>query len=131
MFIAENSVGCKRLSEDESLALVHTVRQIDVHIPDPEYSAGDYVVVNIDRKHFVAQVTDINLEHAEAEVTILKPRLPADEFVWPEDLNAMFVPIPHIICPVQLMEIDAGLYGFTNDDINLLIEKKILKKKKT
>lgn len=129
MLFAENSVGCKRLSEDESLALVHTIREIDVRVPDHEYSAGEYVVVNIDRKHFVAQVTDVSVEHAEAEVTVLTPKLPTDVLKWPEDLNAMFVPLPHIICTVDLVETD-GKYCLTENDKRLLIEKKIIRKKK-
>ena len=72
--------------------------------PDPEYFPGQYIVAKIARRFFDAMITDINAEAGEVEVSMLSPKLPSDILQWPEDLHSIFIPIPHIICPVDLQD---------------------------
>ena len=103
---------------------------MDEEEKDSVFSTGDFVVVKVEKKYFCAQITDINIEDGDVEVTLLTPRLPTGILQWPDDLNTMIIPLPHVVCTVQLKSVDSDTYTFTEEDKNLLERKKIVKNKR-
>ncbi|KAE8739899.1 hypothetical protein FOCC_FOCC014599 [Frankliniella occidentalis] len=126
----ENAIACWRIANDqnERPSLVHSLEKV----PKPDspvlkVSVGKYVVIRMNKNRYVSLVTDVYEEEAEADVTLLMPKLPAKEFSWPNDVKSATVPFPHILCEVQMLDLNGKLY-FTENDVQNLYTKRILRK---
>lgn len=107
MFL-ESTVGCKRLSTDESFALIFNLCGT---LPQPrELQINNFVVVAIERKKFIGLITDINEDEGEAELSLLSPNVPSSTFRWPDDLMTYIAPLPDILTLVYLEELPENKY---------------------
>lgn len=130
VFLTETIIGCRRISEVGSFQLVHALQNdAPCDAPDP-VETGSFVVVRVNSKKYAGLLTDVDLQEQEAEVSLLRPYLPAETFHWPASLASMAIPLPHVLCKVDLSELPDNKYAFTEADRNLLLSKKIIRPKR-
>ncbi|KAK3918036.1 Dysferlin [Frankliniella fusca] len=116
--LSENTIGCKRLSSDQNYTLKHFLlkRPQQQLQHTASYESGTYVVVKASGRRHVACLTDLNTEEQEAEVVTLKPRIPsaAGVYKWRDDLQTLIVPVPHIVCSVELVDLGNNSFKLTD-----------------
>jgi hypothetical protein len=88
---------------------------------------GMNVVVRVARNRYVANITDINHENAEVDVTLLWPRMPAQRFRWPDELKCATLPLPDVICEVELTEVN-GFYVLSDSSKAKLLKLGVIRK---
>ena len=94
------------------------------------FETGSFVVLQLNSRKFVGLITDMDSDNQEADVSILRPPLPADIFHWPKNLVNMAIPMPHILSQVELSEIPDNRYTLTEADRQKLIKKRYIRPKK-
>lgn len=58
------------------------------------------------------------------------PKLPASILKWPNNLFVVVVPLPHILCEVQLKKLPDSKYELIKEDKQLLMKNKIIRKQR-
>lgn len=90
-------------------------------------SVGTFVLAKVETKKYIGYVTDFEEADGEVELTLLHPKLPATKFTWPDDLNTVIVPLPHVIANVSMIELNNNCYELGADSKQMLIARHILK----
>ena len=76
----------------------------------PQIEFNDFVIVSIDSKKFVALVTDFIEEDSEAELSLMLPKIPSQNFTWPENLVTYVAPVSDILCSVIMNSLPENKY---------------------
>lgn len=123
-FCLGDTVDCRFTSFDVSADLIHPLTKAAKYVDADE---GTFVVVKINRKKFLSFITD-KTEENEVEVSVLHPKLPATTFRWPDDLNAVIVPLPDVLCVVHVSELPANEYALTDASRQELLARRVVTK---
>lgn len=86
-----------------------------------------YAVVRLAKNRYISMITDVHSEASEVDVSLLMPKLPAKELNWPKEPKTATVPLPHVLCEVELEEHLEKLF-LTSSDIENLYRLKILRR---
>lgn len=102
---------------------------------DDKWVENQFVAVSIQSKIYIGLITDINPEEKEADLSLLFPPLPTSTLSWSEDVESYVAPLPTLLAPVQLKEMQNNFYEFpVKEIINLRLlaeaKKKEQRKKK-
>lgn len=81
-----------------------------------EFNFNDFVIVAVENSHFIGLITDINVDEGEAELSLLRPKVPSALYRWPDDLMSYIAPVPDIQCAVDLEEKHDNKYQLTFQD---------------
>lgn len=119
-----------RISEMGPFQLIHHLQKEDREDVPEFFEPGNFVVVQVNSRKFVGLLTDLSTEDQEAEVSLLRPPLPADVFHWPKNLANMAIPMPHILTSLELSEVPNNNYTLTEVDRVKLLQKKLIRAKK-
>ncbi|XP_034255204.1 uncharacterized protein LOC117653549 [Thrips palmi] len=125
-----NRLACFRISNDKTTfpSLVHSLQKTARQEIEPlALSNGIYVVARIGKNRYIGLVTDLYSEEGEADLSLLMPRLPSKQFKWPRDMKTVTVPLPHILCQVELLEKEE-VVTLTTTDLEKLYDQRILKR---
>lgn len=120
-FFLESSIACWRISKDmnDEPALVHSLLKLP-RTPAPALivSSGIYVVVRLEKNRYLSIVTDVYHEESAADISLLMPKLPSKSknYNWPRETKSATVPLPHILCTVELYDTN-GKLSFTDADL--------------
>ncbi|KAK3909774.1 DNA polymerase IV [Frankliniella fusca] len=105
--VSDDTIACWRVSNEQRAepALVHCLQKAERLKAAPVTPfTGMFVVARIAKNRYLGLVTDVYEEEAEADLTLLMPKLPAKVFYWPQDMKTASVPFPHLITDVTLQE---------------------------
>lgn len=97
------TVACKRFSSDQEYALGHRLSY--QRTGDIPFQEGQFALLVINSSYYFGLISDINTSEDEADVSLLTPHPPSAIYTWPEELLTGSVPLPHIICAVNLIEL--------------------------
>ena len=81
-----------------------------------EFNFNYFVIVAVENIHFIGLITDINEDEGEAELSLLRPKVPSVMYRWPDDLMSYIAPLPDIKCAVDLEEQPENKYKLLTID---------------
>lgn len=77
------------------------------------------MAVLVEKKIYLALITDIDSEEEEADLMLLHPPLPATNFTWSENSCGYVAPLPHIIAKVSVAEAGTA-YSISKKEVSRL-----------
>ena len=100
------TLHCKRISKDESNALVHSfIRKKGRKAKGPDkvdVSSGMYILCQYDKFLWVGVVETVNKEEGDCEVKFLHPQFPACSYYWPCNDDKCCIPLGKVLSQVSL-----------------------------